>query len=68
MFWCMLIGLPGVMFHMLPLTTITFCVSWLFLQIMDAKSFNKFGSTLGIMCIFTLMLFAIRCILVVAVR
>ncbi len=64
MFWCMLIGLPGVMLHLLPLTTVTFCVSWLTLMISDHKAFNGFGMMLSIMCMVTLMLFAIRCIVI----
>lgn len=68
MIWLLIILVPGIMFHLLPLTTITFCCSWLFLMLTDAKSFNRFGSTLAIMCIGTLMLFAVRCITILAVH
>ncbi len=66
MFFPMLVLIPGVMFHLLPLTTITFCVSWLTLMIVDHKAFNGFGMLLSIMCIVTLMGLAIKCIFILA--
>lgn len=62
MIWFLLILVPGIMFHLLPLTTLTFCTTWLVLTLADSRAFTGKWVLLCGVSVLTLMLFAIRCI------